>query len=121
MNDKPLISIAIPTYNRAVILEKLLNQLISKIKGLNGLVEVCISNNASSDNTRDVITSCREQYPNLIKYNENKENTGADRNIMTVMKMSQGEFIWLFGDDDIIINNGVQKVIDFINNYCNKK
>lgn len=120
MNRKTLISIAIPTYNRASCLRKLLSNILNQIEKLDGLVEVCISNNNSTDNTSVVVADFQKKYPNLINYNGNKENLGADRNILKVMEMSRGDFIWLLGDDDMIVVDGIIKVVGFINKYCDK-
>lgn len=120
MENKILISIAIPTYNRATFLENLLNHIAPKAEESEGLVQICISNNGSSDNTREVVTNFQKKYPGLISYNENKKNLGYDINALKAMEMTQGDFVWLFGDDDMIISSGIRKVIDFIKNYCNK-
>ncbi len=118
MENKPLLSIAIPTWNRASFLENLLNNILPQLKKTEGEVEVCISNNSSTDNTREVAMKFKEKYPDLIKYNENKVNLGVDRNILKVIGMSQGDFVWLFGDDDCIADNGLNKVINFIKENC---
>lgn len=120
MENKILISIAIPTYNRAIFLENLLNHIAPQAKESEGMVEICISNNGSSDNTREVVTNFQKKYPGLINYNENEKNLGYDINLLKVMEMAQGDFVWTFGDDDMIISNGIKKVINFIKNYCNK-
>lgn len=120
MNNKILLSIAIPTYNRVSFLENLLNCIAPQAKELGGMVEICISNNCSSDNTREVVMKFKEKYPGLIKYNENKENLGPDRNILKVMEMSSGDFIWTFGDDDSIKDDGLREVINLINKIDKK-
>jgi len=114
MERKILLSIVIPTYNRARSLENLLNNVLLQAKEFEGLVELCISNNGSTDNTHEAVTNFIERYPNLIKYNENKENLGVDRNILKVMEMSQGDFIWGLGDDDSIADNGLVQVVNLI-------
>ena len=114
MKNKPLISIAILTYNRVADLEKLLNNLLPQVKELVGLVDVCISNNASTDNTREVVANAQQKYPGLITYHENEKNLGVDKNIIKVMEMATGEFIWGFADDDLIIPGGIKEVVDFI-------
>ena len=81
---------------------------------LKGEVEICISNNCSTDNTGEVVMKFKEKYPDLIKYNENKENLGFDRNMLKVIDMSNGRFIWTFGDDDDILENGLKDVLEFI-------
>lgn len=120
MNNKPLLSIAIPTYNRATFLEKLLNYIAPQAKELDGIVEICISNNGSPDNTKEIVTNFKKKYPDLIKYNENEKNLGVDMNLIKIMEMSEGDFVWLLGDDDIVVDEGIKKVANFIKKYCNK-
>ncbi|MEK7658914.1 MAG: glycosyltransferase family 2 protein [Patescibacteria group bacterium] len=114
MENDILLSIAIPTWNRASCLNKLLDNIMPQAKALAGEVEICVSNNASSDNTREIVRVFIEKYPDLIKYNENKENIGADKNILLLIEMSQGDFVWLFGDDDLMANGGLNEVVNFI-------
>lgn len=116
MNNKILLSIAIPTYNGAHFLENLLNNILPQARESKERIEVCISNNGSTDNTREVVMKFKEKYPDLIKYNENKKNLGVDVNILKVVEMCDGDFIWTLGDDDNIISDGVKEVIDFIEN-----
>lgn len=109
-----LLSICIPTYNRADCLRRLLDIIIPQILESKEGVEVCISNNGSLDNTHEVVNNFKEQYPDLIKYNENKENLGFDRNVLKAVDMAAGEFVWTFSDDDLIVNNGIAEVTRFI-------
>lgn len=114
MNNKPLLSIAIPTYNRADCLENLLNCIMPQAVKLKGEVEICISDNNSADKTAEVATSFKAKFPGLIKYNRNKENLGFDKNILKIIEMSDGDFIWTFGDDDSIADNGLEEVIKVV-------
>lgn len=114
MNNKILLSIAILTYNRARFLENLLNCITPQAEKFKGEVEICISNNGSSDNTGEIVKSFQKKYPDLIKYSDNIENLGVDRNILKVMEMASGDFIWTFGDDDNIVENGINEVIKFL-------
>ncbi|MGZ5501491.1 MAG: glycosyltransferase family 2 protein [Nitrososphaeraceae archaeon] len=109
-----LLSICIPTYNRADYLKRLLDNIIPQILEYKEWVEVCISNNGSTDNTREIVFSFKETHPDLFKYNENEENLGFDRNVLKVVNMAEGEFVWTFSDDDLIVNNGFKEVIRFI-------
>ncbi|MEK7540632.1 MAG: glycosyltransferase family 2 protein [Patescibacteria group bacterium] len=115
MDNKILLSFTIPTYNRAVFLEKLLNNVLPQAKKLKGEVEICISNNGSADNTREVVFGFQKKYPDLIiKYNENEKNLGVDANIIKVAEMCEGDFIWTFGDDDHIVSDGLDTVVNFL-------
>jgi len=54
MSEKPLLSICIPTYNRAEYLAKSLDTLVCLPEFNSSEVEVVISDNASTDNTQEV-------------------------------------------------------------------
>jgi len=114
MTDKILLSFAVPTYNRARSLEKLLNNVLPQAIKLKDEVEICISNNGSVDNTREVVSGFQKKYPNLIKYSENAKNLGVDANIIKVVDMCNGDFIWTFGDDDHIVDDGLSAVVSLL-------
>ena len=116
-----LLSICIPTYNRADRLKQLLDNIIPQILEYEEEVEVCISNNGSTDNTREIVKKFKEKHPGLIKYNENEINLGFDRNVLKVVNMPKGEFVWTFADDDLIVKNGFKEVIGFIKEKKDKE
>ena len=66
-------------------------------------VEVCISDNASDDNTKEIVQ--RFQKDIKIKYLRNNENLGFARNAIKTVSSASGEFSWLIGDDDLITPN----------------
>jgi len=113
-NNKILLSIAILAWNRAPYLKNLLNNILPQARELKEKVEICVSNNNSTDNTREVVMKFKEKYPDLIKYNENKENLGFDKNFLKATEMSNGDFVWTFGHDDNIVENGLSEVVKFL-------
>ena len=76
----PVLSVAIPTYNRAETLRRQLGSLLGQIVGCQEDVEVVVSDNASSDGTASVVAEMREHSPG-IRYVRNEANLGANRNI----------------------------------------
>ena len=113
-NIKPLLTIGIPIFNGGNYLAETLDSIVNQIdKYLLNKIEIIISDNASEDNTKKVSLDycCSYEY---IKYFENNENVGFDRNIDLIFKRSSGEFVWLLGDDDEIKKGGIQKVLDLI-------
>ena len=54
MQRKPDLSIVIPTYNRAHILDKCLTLLADLAFIFKNKIEILVSDNASSDNTEEV-------------------------------------------------------------------
>ena len=121
MENDILLSIAIPTYNRADCLKNLLTNILPQAEKIEEGVQICISNNGSTDNTREVVMGFVEKYPGLIKYHENETNLGIDRNLLAIFKMADGQFNWTFGDDDIIVEGGIQEVVDLIKKHANEK
>lgn len=91
MSNK-LLSICIPTYNRCDILDETLNKLFSDPDFDNESIEVIVSDNCSTDKTKDIVA----KYP-LVKYFRNQENTSFF-NLTTVLSYATGKYIRLFND-----------------------
>jgi len=114
----PLITIGIPTWNRAKFLKECLDSIIPQVVEFkNGKVEICISDNASIDNTGEIVDKFKEKYLNLIRYRRNKDNLGFDRNLLKVIDMAKGKFIWLFGDDNQMAEGSLARVVKFIKEH----
>jgi glycosyltransferase involved in cell wall biosynthesis len=107
------LGICIPTYNRAKYLERCLNSFIDNFSERG--FSVYISDNASTDHTEALIRTLYQKY-NIIVYNRNSQNIGAYNNILRVIKMANTEYVWLMGDDDAIIKNGIEKVVAVLQN-----
>jgi len=104
------LTIGIPVFNG----EKTLAETLESIfYDLPQDVEVLISDNASSDNTAQIVKSFGNKHPE-IKYYRNNDNLGPDANFDLVVKRAAGEFVWILGDDDEIAANGIRAVMDVI-------
>lgn len=121
MIKKPLISFTVPTYNRAEKLKILLNCVISQSAEIKDSVEICISDDGSTDGTTEMMGGIQAKHPVLVKYLRNEKNLGFVRNIIAAMKMAEGDFIWLFGDDNELVDGGIKKVVDFIKKQDREK
>lgn len=111
------ISFNIPTYNRAKYLKKNLDILTAQIKGLHkeNEVEINISDNASTDNTKSISESYISAYPELhISYHCNEKNLGPDGNFITAMHLAKGEYSLLWGDDDFLKDGGLARIFELI-------
>lgn len=101
-----LISICIPTWNRATYLQ---NTLTSIAPQLGPDVEVVVSDNASDDGTREVVSRYQQKFSE-IRYVSNDANLGFDRNLLNSLEHASGEYVWFFGSDDLLDENGVEIV-----------
>ena len=115
MNNKPLLSICIPTYNRAHYLRECLDNIVCQFKNreVNDQVEIVISDNASEDNTRKVVEEYQKRFSN-IRYFKNSQNLGFDRNVDRVISEAKGVFCWTLSDDDYLQNKALKFVIKAI-------
>lgn len=93
----PLVTICIPTFNRA---ETFLPQaLAAACNQTYGNLEILVSDNASADRTSEVV---RGQGDPRIKYHRQERNLGAVGNIDFCINNSSGEYTLLLMDDDSI-------------------
>ena len=100
-NNQPIISICIPTYNRASCLENLLKNL-AEIKMVHGnAIEICISNNQSTDGTAQIIANWQNRLD--IKVTTQTENIGATMNFLAVTRIAKGKWLMIIGDNDMFI------------------
>ncbi|MBT6226808.1 MAG: glycosyltransferase family 2 protein [Candidatus Scalindua sp.] len=109
------ISICIPTYNRAKFLKNCINSIVSSISLSDFEVQVCISDNCSTDQTEDVVRDAQSILN--IKYHKNSSNLGIPRNFINVVSMAEGDFIWLIGDDDLLMPNAIEALINLISGH----
>ena len=110
MDNEKLLTIAIPTYNGAKTIANMLEILLPQC---DERVEVLISDNASTDNTKLIIDKYIEKYEN-IRYVRNVKNIGPDSNYLQCMKISKGKYTLLLSDDDILIEEKLCIILDFL-------
>ena len=109
----PLLSICIPTYNRAHYLKDCLISIQTQFdenKDLLDLVEVVISDNASADNTKEVAQSYAPIFNNFL-YVSSEKNVGFDLNIVNVITNATGKYCWYLADDDVLINGSIDYIV----------
>lgn len=92
-NNKPKVSVIIPTYNREHLISRSIDSVLNQTyKDF----EVIIVDDASTDNTEELI---KKEYPTLI-YLRLKENMGAAVARNTGLNVARGEYIAFHDSDD---------------------
>ncbi len=104
-----LISITIPTFNRAPFLDACLEYHIPLARKHN--VKIFISDNASDDQTQDVVKRRCAGYA-LIFYTRNEINIGPDANFEQALKLANTKYVWLLGDTYKIPERGLDYLVD---------
>src|SRR5262245_44849714 len=107
--ERPLVTIAIPTYNRAeatlsAALQSALDQTYHNI-------EVIVSDNASVDGTEALI---RGYADSRIRYIRHPKNIGANNNFNFCVGEARGSYFLLLHDDDLIDADFVESCMNAV-------
>lgn len=108
-----LLTIIVPTYNRAEFLGRLLLTLGEELLGHENLVDLIIGDNASTDHTPLVINTFLNTYSET-KIIRHLENLGPDENFCKCIDVVNTPFFWIIGDDDMPKKNVISKVLKFL-------
>ncbi len=114
------LTIYIPTYNRLEKLKNCLKCIKYDIKGYEDKVCVYVSNNGSTDGTKEYLDSL-----GWVKKRHNEVNLGAAKNFIHAYDLPfESKFVWIIGDDDYVIPGTIGDLlkktkydVDFI--FCN--
>lgn len=104
----PLISVVIPTFNRAdVILKTLLSVLNQTYRN----IEVFVVDDASTDNTAEVISTVNDPRVHFITLDK---NSGGTRPRNEGIIRSTGEYIALLDSDDQWLENKLEQQLNYL-------
>jgi protein O-GlcNAc transferase len=101
----PELSVVIPTYRRAQSLKRCLDSVLA-FPGPE--IEVLVSDNASPDETQEVLQSFKDDQ--RLRFWRNLENVGAERNILKLWQEAKGQWILCLSDDDYLYPGALEKI-----------
>ncbi|MCB0324191.1 MAG: glycosyltransferase [Bdellovibrionales bacterium] len=97
MDSKPLVSVIIPSYNRAGFLRRCLEHLASQSYSA---LEVLIIDDGSTDETLELLETLRLQLPSLaLRWFVNPGNLGANHGRNTGVREAHGKFVAFIDSD----------------------
>lgn len=106
-----LVSILIPVYNRESIIAETIQSALDQTYNN---IEVVVVDNASTDNTWQVIQMFAEQ-DSRIKAFKNESNIGPVRNWLRCVEEAIGEFGKILWSDDLIAPDFIEKTLPLFN------
>jgi abequosyltransferase len=116
--NKPILTIAIPTFNRAYYLSETLKQLYVELNFCKNYdIEILISDNASSDNTKAIVRFYEKKIN--LRCISNSKNIGPDKNFAQCFNEAKGHYVLLLGDDDIFIDGALLKLLKILEDKKN--
>ena len=114
--NTPLLSIAIPTFNRASYLSELLVNIEQTCKEWTDNIEIVISDNASGDNTRQVVDAFMHRSGFSVVYHRNDKNIGVSANLIGLYSLCCGQYFLFIGDDDRLYRYGISCLMQTLRN-----
>lgn len=104
---KGLVSIIIPSYNRANLISETLESILSQTYRS---IEILVIDDNSSDGTHSIVKKYVDKYSDLVfLYSNIGKGACAARN--TGLSFARGEYIQFFDDDDIMLTNHIEKKV----------
>lgn len=108
----PLVSVIVPVYNTEKYitesLESVLNQTYQPI-------EIICCDDGSTDNSRSIIESIQQQYPDRITLIMNEKNSGIAISRNNALAYAHGDFIAFMDADDIWLPNKIEIQMNALN------
>lgn len=95
-----LLSIVIPSNNKTYLLHQAISSILDD-PGWTDAIEICISDNSSSNETYQLI---KQHYGDCerLRYRRSLDAPSLDENVNMAISMSRAQYAWVFGDDDLI-------------------
>lgn len=103
----PLVSTIIPTYMRPNSLRRAIESALNQ-EGVN--LKICVYDNASSDNTADVVSNLSKADPR-INYLRHERNVGGGANFRFGMERVDTPFFSFLSDDDYLLPGFYQRAV----------
>lgn len=106
--DNPLVTVYMPTYNRASLLSRAIESVLAQTYSN---FELIIVDDGSTDNTHELLAAYAKQ-DSRVTYYINEHNQGACVSRNRAIKKAQGEFVTALDDDDYFLPNRLSVLLD---------
>ncbi len=106
--NRPLVSILCYNYNYGRYLRQCLESIFSQTYEN---IELCFSDNASTDNSWDIALEFARKYPEKMYLSRNRKNFGPDANFANCRRNMQGEYFVNFCSDDVLEPEYVERCV----------
>lgn len=117
-NFKPLLTIGIPIFNGQNTIRKTLTSIYNSLHLLKNqeMVELVICDNASTDQTSNIIHNFFTEKKMDGLYFRHSHNLGFDSNLDSIVKFSKGKYVWFIGCDDEVKNGALSRLMEKLDN-----
>lgn len=102
MDNIRLISIIITVYNTSEYLPRCLDSILNQD---NGLLEIILVNDGSTDNSLEICEAYAKKHPCIRVVSQKNQGVSAARN--AGLKQAEGIYVWYVDSDDWIASGGI--------------
>lgn len=114
MNELPLVSVAIITYNQKEFLKEAIESvLIQNYKP----IEIVVGDDFSSDGSQEMLKDYQNKYPGIFVLKLASKNEGITPNSNAVQAACSGKYIAWLGGDDIMLAGKISKQVEFLESH----
>jgi FkbM family methyltransferase len=111
----PKLSVCISTYNRAEWLSTSLRNWARMYPQPLPGVELLVCDNTSTDHTPEVVKPYLDRAD--FSYRRNPKNVGMLGNLRETAHHARGQYVWILGDDDLLLPGAVERVMKAIDSH----
>jgi len=105
--SNPILSVLMPTYNGSVVLAETISCILNQKTNFDFELVIC------DDGSTDETVAIAESYDDRrIIISKNKINLGYPGNLNRCLSLARGEFVFLFGQDDLLQRGSLQQIVD---------
>ncbi len=110
----PLLSITMPTRNRAELLERALGSVVEAMAPVAELVEVTVSDGSDDDTSGKVTRRMLEGWPGGYRYVWNRPALELTGNMNRSVELASGEWVQQLDDDDLMLPGAGRLMVEAI-------
>ena len=114
-NKRPRVSIVVPTYNRAELMQPTLDSILAQTYRD---MEVIVVDNASTDATQDVIQTRYVARDARVRYIRNPTNLGYIASYIIGYEATRGEFVNFFDSDDLMEPTKIEEQVRYLDQHA---
>ena len=110
-NEKPLVSVLIPVYQRETFISQTIECVL---KQTYENIEIVIVDNASTDHTYEICRMYADKS-NAIRLYKNDTNIGPVNNWRRCLELAKGEYAKILWSDDLMSHDYIEKTLQYLN------
>jgi len=107
-----LLTIAIPSHNATHYLEEAISSIMAEPE-FGKDVDLSISDNSPSEATTELHRNKYQSKPE-IQHHRSLEYDSLDANVNRAVELATGTYVWIFGDDDLIVSGVLSRLLLFL-------